>query len=218
MPQGQQSRQPPALVTQASEPRLLQSATHVERVRAWRQAHPGYWRRTAPKPPDALQENLTPQPSQNQSVDASVPLAALQDDLFRQPAVLVGLISHLTGLALQDDIDTTTRRLQQLGRDISSGSPHQQGGIPMHKRPILPAKLRRPPRQFSWVDQRLVREHLYRSAQPRGLCPLSLFGHRRRCPGLELLRRSLAVPALLHLAVAVTPGAPSPHPAGLGGL
>ena len=29
----------------------------------------------------------------------------------------------------------------------------------MHKRPILPAKLRRPPRQFSWVDQRLVREH-----------------------------------------------------------
>jgi hypothetical protein len=30
----------------------------------------------------------------------------------------------------------------------------------MHKRPILPAKLRRPPRQFSWVDQRLVREQL----------------------------------------------------------
>jgi len=29
----------------------------------------------------------------------------------------------------------------------------------MHKRPILPAKLRRPPHQFSWVDQRLVREH-----------------------------------------------------------
>ena len=29
----------------------------------------------------------------------------------------------------------------------------------MHKHPILPAKLRRPPRQFSWVDQRLVREH-----------------------------------------------------------
>jgi hypothetical protein len=30
--------------------------------------------------------------------------------------------------------------------------------FPMHKRPILPHKLRRPPRQFSWVDQRLVRE------------------------------------------------------------
>jgi hypothetical protein len=30
----------------------------------------------------------------------------------------------------------------------------------MHKRPISPAKLRRVPSQFSWVDQRLVREHL----------------------------------------------------------
>jgi hypothetical protein len=29
----------------------------------------------------------------------------------------------------------------------------------MHKCPILPAKLRRVPSQFSWVDQRLVREH-----------------------------------------------------------
>lgn len=29
----------------------------------------------------------------------------------------------------------------------------------MHKYPILPAKLRRVPSQFSWVDQRLVREH-----------------------------------------------------------
>ena len=30
----------------------------------------------------------------------------------------------------------------------------------MHKRPISLAKLRRVPRQFSWVDQRLVREHV----------------------------------------------------------
>jgi hypothetical protein len=30
----------------------------------------------------------------------------------------------------------------------------------MHKHPISLAKLRRVPRQFSWVDQRLVREHL----------------------------------------------------------
>jgi hypothetical protein len=29
----------------------------------------------------------------------------------------------------------------------------------MHKCPILPAKLRCVPSQFSWVDQRLVREH-----------------------------------------------------------
>src|SRR5215813_15664457 len=30
---------------------------------------------------------------------------------------------------------------------------------PMHKHPISPTQLRRVPSQFSWVDQRLVREH-----------------------------------------------------------
>lgn len=44
----------------------------------------------------------------------------------------------------------------------------------MHKRPISLAKLRRVPPQFSWVDQRLVRErgidHLSHEA-----CALSLF-------------------------------------------
>ena len=81
-------------------------STHVERVRAWRQAHPGYWR---------CKRSATPH--------------ALQDAFFMQPTMLVGLIAHLTGLSLQDDIATTARRLQQLGRDILCGSPHLTGGI-----------------------------------------------------------------------------------------
>jgi hypothetical protein len=68
-----------------------------------------------------------PQPSQKQLLDDTLTAGALQEDLFRQPAVLVGLIAHLTGLALQDDIAMTARRLQQLGRDILSGSPSQPG-------------------------------------------------------------------------------------------
>jgi hypothetical protein len=102
---------------------------HVERVRAWRQAHPGYWRRKGAKKPDALQDELTPQPKQNQSVKHDLRQDALQDELFRQPAVLVGLIAHLSGFALQDDIVNTTRRLQQLGHDILNGSPLSQGDI-----------------------------------------------------------------------------------------
>jgi hypothetical protein len=69
-----------------------------------------------------------PQPSQKQLVDDTLTAGALQDDLFRQPAVLVGLIAHLTGLALQEDIAMTARRLQQLGRDILSGSLYPPGG------------------------------------------------------------------------------------------
>ena len=97
--------------------------THVERVRAWRQAHPGYWRRKRSKPPHALQDESTPKPIANQSLSNDFAQGALQDELFRQPTVLVGLISQLSGFAVQDDIVMTTRRLHQLGRDILAQSP-----------------------------------------------------------------------------------------------
>src|SRR6266446_1815518 len=103
--------------------------THVERVRVWRQAHPGYWRREASRPSPALQDHLPSPPAQNQALDDTLAPPALQDDFFLQPAVFVGLIAHLTGLTLQEDIATTTRRLQQLGRDILARFPPYSGGM-----------------------------------------------------------------------------------------
>ena len=44
----------------------------------------------------------------------------------------------------------------------------------MHKRPISLAKLRTVPRQFSWVDQRLVRDHYIDQLSPPA-CALYLF-------------------------------------------
>ena len=44
----------------------------------------------------------------------------------------------------------------------------------MHKRPICSAKLRRVPSQFSWIDQRLVREH-YIDQLSHHACALYLF-------------------------------------------
>ena len=44
----------------------------------------------------------------------------------------------------------------------------------MHKRPILPAQLRHVPSQFSWVDQRLVRDHYIDHLSPEA-CALYLF-------------------------------------------
>jgi len=102
--------------------------TQVERVRQWRKANPGYWRRQGARTPHALQEDLTPQETQKQAVDNGLTLHALQDVFFMQPAIVVGLIAPLTGLSLQDDIAMTARRLQQLGRDILGGSPHLTGG------------------------------------------------------------------------------------------
>ena len=110
---------------------------HVERVRQWRRAHPGYWRRRGARPPNALQEDLTPQETQKQSHDEGLSAHALQDVFFLQPAVVVGLIAQLTGLSLQEDIAMTARRLQQLGRDILCGSTHHQGGIQDGQTPSL---------------------------------------------------------------------------------
>src|SRR5215831_10659773 len=45
---------------------------------------------------------------------------------------------------------------------------------PMYKHPISLAKLRRVPRQFSWVDQRLVRDH-YIDQLSSSACALYLF-------------------------------------------
>ena len=103
--------------------------THVERVRQWRRAHPGYWRHPGARAPHALQEDLTSQEAQKQSLGEGLTPHALQDVFFMQPTVVVGLIAHLTGLTLQDDIAATARRLQQLGRDILCGSTPHQGDI-----------------------------------------------------------------------------------------
>lgn len=103
---------------------------HVQRVRQWRQAHPGYWRRQgaqSSQATDALQDDCSAQPSANQTLEHDLTTSALQDICSVQPDVFIGLIAHLTGLALQDDIAIATRRLQQLGRDILSGSTLSQG-------------------------------------------------------------------------------------------
>lgn len=39
----------------------------------------------------------------------------------------------------------------------------------IHKHPIDPSRLRRPPEQFSWLDQRLVRERRLRGCPPDAL-------------------------------------------------
>lgn len=102
--------------------------THVERVRQWRSAHPGYWRRQGSRTPNALQDDLASQAPQKQQLETGLTPHALQDVFFLQPTVVVGLIAHLTGLTLQEDIAATARRLQQLGRDSLHRSPSHPGG------------------------------------------------------------------------------------------
>jgi hypothetical protein len=107
---------------------------HVQRVRAWRAAHPGYGlNRSRVRP--ALQDALLPQvPESIEEIPVrSAPLQspaglALQDLLNPSTAVLAGLIAHLFEVSLQDDIANTTRRLVQRGQDlIRSGGGGDEG-------------------------------------------------------------------------------------------
>lgn len=91
---------------------------HVNRVRQWRQQNPGYWKRTCLRTASALQESLTPQPTENTDDNGQKADDALQDLLNRQPPVMIGLISNFIGSALQDDIAHTLFRMQQSGQDI----------------------------------------------------------------------------------------------------
>jgi hypothetical protein len=100
---------------------------HVERVRRWRQSHPGYWRKPSLSQ-NALQDTLSVETVDNSAVTEHLAQDALQDVLSAQMPVMLGLIAQLTGSALQDDIAASARRLRQLGDDILNPQFPQKGG------------------------------------------------------------------------------------------
>lgn len=73
----------------------------------------------------------------------------------------------------------------------------------VEKHPIYPARIRKVPRQFSWVDQRLVREHLIDRCSHRSAAlylflvtvadaqGLSYYGDRCLCRRLAMDEKSL---------------------------
>ena len=75
---------------------------HIERVRAWRAGHPGYWRGHRRDPRIALQDALVPQVVETGEKREDPSTLALQDALQAQGPVLIGLIAHLSDSTLQD--------------------------------------------------------------------------------------------------------------------
>jgi len=98
---------------------------NVERVRAWRKAHPGYWRAAA-KRRNALQDMKSAQPIDAKEDRPVLTRDALQDVISSQQALLVGVISSLTGSALQDEIAQTMRMFETRGAMILGNVPRPQ--------------------------------------------------------------------------------------------
>ena len=110
----------------------------MQRVRAWRAVHPGYWRRSLTKPPAALQEDSRPQGIEIPRDSGQLLPVALQEVFSAQPLVLIGLIANLTGSALQEAIAESSRRLLRLGQDIIGGTVPLRGGDDAHQTAVMP--------------------------------------------------------------------------------
>jgi hypothetical protein len=98
---------------------------NIDRVQAWRKAHPGYWRRRN-KRPIALQDVILTQPVDVQEDKTDLMQGALQDVISSQHALLVGVISTLTGSTLQDEIGQSMRLFQTRGALILGKVPGMQ--------------------------------------------------------------------------------------------
>ena len=94
----------------------FKGSDNVDRTRAWRKDHPGYWRKGS----IALQDDCSSQPVVNKAVTAQV--LPLQDDCFRSNPLIIGMISHFSG-ALQDDIDSFMSHLHAKGQMILGIGP-----------------------------------------------------------------------------------------------
>jgi hypothetical protein len=108
----------------------FKGAWNVQRVRAWRAAHPGYWRRKGSRGAVALQEISKAQPVSPQSEARPDVSPALQDLLKSQDPLVLGLVIALADTALQEDIVGMTQRLITKGRAAMGQTP---GGSPYEK-------------------------------------------------------------------------------------
>jgi hypothetical protein len=103
---------------------------HLERVRAWRAAHPGYGRKPLQEG-SALQEHSLAQVTDSIEKSATLTVDPLQELSRVQPLVLMGLIAHLTDATLQDDIARASRHFQQLAHDVlNPGATHGEQTTP----------------------------------------------------------------------------------------
>jgi len=95
---------------------------HVRRVREWRQAHPGYWKKQARASADAQvtppQELRSTEPAQSSCNVPRSALGTLQDFCLPEHPGFIGLLSMITGRTLQEDIAPIARRVVEQGQNI----------------------------------------------------------------------------------------------------
>jgi len=97
---------------------------HGDRVRAWRKAHPRYWRREAVALQDDCSAKTMATVEETHVLNQPVTTenAPLQDHCLAQDPLFVGFFAHITG-ALQDDMAFQIARFQTHGQQILRKGP-----------------------------------------------------------------------------------------------
>ncbi len=101
------------------------------RVREWRAAHPGYWKRKGAKRAVALRDSLKSQaPVKQQEVTQDGPVA-LRDLLNAQDPLLLGLVAYVVDSPLRETIAGAAQMLILRGRALKGECP----GSPTYEKP-----------------------------------------------------------------------------------
>jgi hypothetical protein len=99
-------------------------SARVTKVRAWRAAHPGYWKRGR-KQTSALPDVLIAQVVAERDKAKQDGRIALPDIWQAQTPLLVGLIAQITGFALPEDIVVVANRFVARGQALLGHSHHE---------------------------------------------------------------------------------------------
>ena len=102
----------------------FRGAANTERNRCWREANPGYWKRSGRS--CTQQDACSAEDAEDQEVMGSQAEGTQQDPLLMQLAVFVGLIAKLTDSTQQETIDRSVRRLHALGNEVLAQSQETQ--------------------------------------------------------------------------------------------
>ncbi len=121
--------------TKPANQNYWRGSAEVERVRAWRKAHPGYWKKQASQAERTLQEDCSAQAAEPKELKPNLVPGPLQEDSFTQHPLLIGLISMLTTSTLQEDIASTRRRLIARGHEILGMVPGTRSNSDEQKTP-----------------------------------------------------------------------------------
>lgn len=98
---------------------VFKGVENVNRVRAWRAAHPGYWKKKG----GALQDSCSLQQTASQPVTQAN--NALQDLCLLRNPLFIGLLAHLAG-ALQEDTEKLAEKIQIYGQTILAKGPDRE--------------------------------------------------------------------------------------------